>query len=450
MSRYDYDLITIGAGSGGLSVAERAAAYGRRCVIIEAGPLGGTCVNVGCVPKKIMWFAAHHAHALADAAGFGFDVHVGGHDWAALKRARDGYVGRIVEWYGGWLADQHIELIRGRAHCIDAHTVEVEGRRLSAEHLVIATGGLPKQPDIPGASFGIDSNGFFALEARPARTVVVGAGYIAVELAGVLRALGTDTTLLLRKDTVLREFDPMLGETLMSALAADGVRILTRTEPQRIERRAGGSLHIERSHGDPIDTDCLLWAIGRAPATAGLNLEAAGVALAEDGTIPVDDYQNTAVPGVYALGDVTGRAALTPVAIAAGRRLADRLFGGQPDRHLDYGLIPSVVFTHPPLGTVGLTEPEARSRYGDEAVRVYTSRFTPMARAFSPERRETAMKLVCTGQEQRVVGVHVIGDGADEMLQGFAVAVRMGATKRDFDDTVAIHPSSAEELVTMR
>lgn len=450
MSRYDYDLIAIGAGSGGLSVAERAAAYGRRCAIIEAGPLGGTCVNVGCVPKKIMWFAAHHAHALADAAGFGFDVQVGGHDWAALKAARDGYVQRIVDWYGGWLEEQHIELIRGRARFVDAHTVEVDGRRLTAAHIVVATGGGPKRPDIPGAGLGIDSDGFFALDARPARAVVVGAGYIAVELAGVLRALGTDTTLLLRKTTVLREFDPLLAETLTTALVADGVRILTHSEPQRIGRLADGSLRIERSGGEPIDTDCLLWAIGRAPATGDLNLAAAGVPLADDGTIPVDDFQNTGVDGIHAIGDVTGRAPLTPVAIAAGRRLADRLFGGQPDRHLDYGRIPSVVFTHPPIGTVGLTEPEARARFGDAAVRVYTSRFTPMARAFSPERRETAMKLVCTGTEQRVVGVHVIGDGADEMLQGFAVAVRMGATKRDFDDTVAIHPSSAEELVTMR
>ncbi|TCO81333.1 NADPH-glutathione reductase [Plasticicumulans lactativorans] len=444
-----YDLIAIGAGSGGLSVVERAASYGARCAVIESGRLGGTCVNVGCVPKKVMWFAAHHAHALAEAAGYGFDVELRGHDWGALKRARDGYVHGINDWYAGYLERTGVTLLRGHARCVDAHTVEVDGRRLGAPHIAIATGGRAQVPAVAGAELGITSDGFFELEALPRRVAVVGAGYIAVELAGMLRALGARTSLLLRKDEPLREFDALIRESLLAALRADGIEVLTRTRPTRLERLPDGSLRVERSDGAALEVDCLLWAVGRAPNTAGLDLAAAGVHVAPDGTMPVDDYQNTNVPGVYALGDVTGRAALTPVAIAAGRRLADRLFGGQPERHLDYANIATVVFSHPPIGTVGLTEAQARAAHGD-AVQVFTTRFTPMLRAFSAHPRETAMKLVCLGPQRRVIGVHAIGDGVDEMLQGFAVAVRMGATKRDFDDTVAIHPTSAEELVTMR
>ena len=445
-----YDLIAIGAGSGGLSVAERAALHGRRCAVVEAGRLGGTCVNVGCVPKKVMWFGAGLAHALADAAGYGFTLHGHEFDWGRLKAARDRYVEGINTWYGSYLADSGIDLLRGQARLLDARTVEVDGQRYTADHLALAPGGAPLLPDLPGAGHGMTSDDFFDLATQPRRVAIAGSGYIAVELAGLLNALGSEVTLLLRREHLLGGFDAMLREALMEAMVDAGVDILSRTQVGEVRRHEDASLELLTGDGRALGGfDALIWAIGRAPRTAGLGLEAAGVATDADGFIPTDDYQNTNVANVYALGDVTGRAALTPVAIAAGRRLADRLFGGQPDRHLDYGLIPTVVFSHPAIGTVGLTEERARAEHGD-AVKVYQTRFTAMYHALSPHPVATAMKLVCVGVQEKVVGCHVIGMGADEMLQGFAVAMRMGATKRDFDDTVAIHPTSAEELVTMR
>jgi len=445
-----YDLIAIGAGSGGLSVAERAALHGQRCAVVEAGPLGGTCVNVGCVPKKVMWFGASLAHALDDAAGYGFSVPEHSFDWSRLKAARDGYVGGINDWYGTYLADSGIDLLRGTARLVDARTVMVDGTTCHADHVVIATGGEPLVPDLAGAGHGITSDGFFALEAQPRRVAIVGSGYIAVELAGLLNGLGSEVSLLLRREHLLKSFDAMLREALMEAMVDAGVNILTTTEVREVRRHQDGTLNLIGGKGQALGGfDALIWAIGRRPRTAGLGLEAAGIEVDPRGFVSTDAYQNTNVAGVYALGDVTGRAALTPVAIAAGRRLADRLFGGQPERRLDYDLIPTVVFSHPPIGTVGLTEAQARATHG-AAVKVYQTRFTAMYHALAPHPVATAMKLVCVGAQERIVGCHIIGPGADEMLQGFAVALRMGATKRDFDDTVAIHPTSAEELVTLR
>lgn len=445
-----FDLIAIGAGSGGISAAERAAEYGARCAVIEQDKLGGTCVNVGCVPKKVMWLAAEVAQTLADAAGYGFRLKEPEFDWATLVAARERYIQGINEWYGTYLADSKIELIRGTASFVDSHTVEVGGERYSADHIVIAPGGRPDVPEVPGAEHGITSDGFFALDEQPRRVAVVGAGYIAVELAGVLNALGSEVSMLLRRDHFLSNFDAMLRETLMEQMLIDGVTIVPRVNVERVEREADGHLTIRCEGGVVLEQhDALIWAIGRSPATDELRLEAAGVHTDEQGFIPTDEYQNTNVSGLYAVGDVTGRAALTPVAIAAGRRLSDRLFGGKPDRHLSYENIPTVVFSHPPIGTVGLTEGHARELHG-ESVKVYQTRFVDMYHALTEHQQRTAMKLVCVGAEEHVVGCHIIGKGADEMLQGFAVAVNMGATKRQLDDTVAIHPSSAEELVTMR
>lgn len=445
-----YDLIAIGAGSGGLSVAERAARYGAKCAVIESGPLGGTCVNVGCVPKKVMWFGAGLAHALEDAAGYGFTLGTWRFDWQTLKHGRDRYVHNINAWYHTYLADSNIDEINGRARFVDARTLEVGGETCTADHIVIATGGYPTVPDIPGAELGITSDGFFELEALPRRVAIVGAGYIAVELAGMLRALGSDVTLLLRGEHLLRGFDAMLRESLMEEMLGAGVNILAGTHVQALERDAAGALRIACSNGQRLEGyDQLIWAIGRTPATADLDLGAAGIVCDSEGYVPADAFEATNVPGIYAVGDVNGKVQLTPVAIAAARRLADRLFGGMKDRHLDYALIPTVVFSHPPIGTVGLTEEEARARHGD-GVTIYSTRFTPMYHALSGRQEKTAMKLVTVGAQEKVVGCHIIGLGADEMLQGFAVAIRMGATKRDLDDTVAIHPTSAEELVTMR
>ncbi|MDS4059239.1 MAG: glutathione-disulfide reductase, partial [Candidatus Contendobacter sp.] len=403
-----------------------------------------------CVPKKVMWHAAHLAHALDDAPGYGFRLDYFGFDWQKLKTARDRFVNNLNEWYLGYLAEAGVTLIRGLARFVDAHTLMVGGERCRADHIVIATGGRPQTPNLPGAQFGITSDGFFELNACPARVAIVGSGYIAMELAGMLQALGAEVTLLVRKDQVLRSFDAMLREQLMARLREDGIHVMTRTQVRAVARLASGELSLHCEGADPVpNVNVVLWAIGRQPNTDALELAAAGVMLNPDGSIPTDPYQNTNVPGIYAIGDVTERFHLTPVAIAAGRRLADRLFGDQPERRLPYENIPTVVFSHPPIGTVGLTEEEARRQYGD-AVRIYQTRFRPIYHAFTTRQPPTVMKLVCVGPEEKIVGCHLIGQGADEILQGFAVAIRMGATKRDFDDTVAIHPTSAEELVTLR
>ena len=419
--------------------------------MVEHGRLGGTCVNVGCVPKKLMWYAASLGHTVDEYAGYGFDVSREGFRWPALKRARDAYVERLNGIYARRLDTEGIVRYRDTARFVGARTVAVGDTRLSADHVVIATGGLPIVPPTPGAELGITSDGFFELEERPGRVVVAGSGYIAVELAGVLRALGSEVAMVLRRDRVLRAFDEMLGTELMLALDADGIEIRTEAELTLIERDdSRNTLTVGISDGTSIDgVDSVLWAIGRRPNVAPLDLAATGVDTSKGGAIVTGEFQETSIGGIYAIGDVTGRAALTPVAIAAGRRLADRLFGGQTDRRLSYDCIPSVIFTHPPIGTVGATEAQARSAHGD-AVKVYRTRFNSMYYAFSDHPRATAMKLVTLGDDERVIGCHVIGEGADEMMQGFAVAVRMGARKCDFDDTVAIHPTSAEELVTMR
>jgi glutathione reductase (NADPH) len=448
-----FDLISIGGGSGGLACAQRAAEYGAKAAVIESGRLGGTCVNVGCVPKKVMWNAAGIAAALEDAGDYGFAMGSaagsGGNDWPALKGKRDAYIARLNAMYESNLAAKGVAYVAGRAKFLDAHTVLVNGQRLTAAHVVIATGGYADVPRLPGAELGITSDGFFELEARPQRVAVVGSGYIACELASAFRALGSETELFIRKDHLLTHFDVMLGKSLMREMLADGLAIHTGVVPAALLEQSGHKTLVAADGHEFPGYDCLLWAIGRSADVAGLDLRAAGVAVDAAGFVATDEFQNTEVEGVYAVGDVTGRAALTPVAIAAGRRLSDRLFGGKPDRHLSYEMIPTVVFTHPPIGTVGLRESEARAQFGD-AVKVYVAEFTPLYHALTARKVRTDMKLVCLGPEEKIVGCHIIGAGADEMLQGFAVAIRMGATKRDFDDTVAIHPTSAEELVTMR
>jgi len=444
-----YDLIVIGGGSGGLAHAQRAAEYGAKAAVVEYGPLGGTCVNVGCVPKKVMWYAAHQAHVLHHAADYGFDVEVKGHDWAGLKARRDAYIERLNGIYERNLDNRGVTYITGRARLTGANAVDVDGQAYEAERIVIATGGRPMVPEIPGAELGVTSDGFFELENRPQRVLVAGSGYIAVELAGVFNALGSDVQVVVRKDSILRSFDSMLSEELMQAMDKNGIDLETGVIPASVEQTADGIvLHAEdgRTFG-PVDA--LVWAIGRSPNTGSLDAQQAGVEQDRHGFIPTDDYQQTNVESIFALGDVTGRAALTPVAIAAGRRLADRLYGGMEGRHLDYNLIPTVVFSHPTIGTIGLTEEEARAEHGDD-IKIYSTGFVGMYYALGKDKGRSAMKLITTGEDERVIGCHVIGEGADEMMQGFAVAMRMGATKKDFDDTVAIHPTSSEELVTMR
>ena len=452
-----YDYIAIGGGSGGIASVNRAASYGKKCAIIEAKHLGGTCVNVGCVPKKVMFYGAQIAEAINHyAPDYGFDVDVKKFDFAKLVESRQAYISRIHTSYDNILAKNNVDVIRGFAKFVNKNTLEVtfaDGttEQVAADHILIATGGRPSIPAVKGAEYGIDSNGVFALTELPKRAAVVGAGYIAVELAGVLNSLGVETHLFVRKHAPLRNFDPMMAETLIESMQQDGITLHTHAIPKEVVKNTDGSVTLNLEDGREQRVDCLIWAIGREPATDKINLQAVGVETNERGFIKVDKYQNTNVPGIYAVGDIIeGGIELTPVAVAAGRRLSERLFNNKPNEHLDYRLVPSVVFSHPPIGTVGLTEPQAIAQYGAENVKVYKSSFTSMYTAVTQHRQACRMKLVCVGKEEKIVGLHGIGFGVDEMIQGFAVAIKMGATKADFDNTVAIHPTGSEEFVTMR
>lgn len=457
MTTKHYDYIAIGGGSGGIASINRAASYGKKCAIIEAKHLGGTCVNVGCVPKKVMWHGAQIAEAIKlYAPDYGFDVTVNEFDFGKLVESRQAYISRIHTSYETVLGKNNVDVIRGFAKFIDAKTVEVtfddgQSQRVSADHILIATGGRPSRPDIKGAEYGIDSDGVFELQQLPKRVAVVGAGYIAIELAGVLNSFGVDTHLFVRQHAPLRNFDPLIVETLLEVIEQDGIHLHTQANPQEIIKNDDGSLTVKLADGREQEVDCLIWAIGRQPATDVINLSAAGVETNERGFIKVDKFQNTNVPNIYAVGDIIeGGIELTPVAVAAGRRLSERLFNNKPNEHLDYQLVPTVVFSHPPIGTIGLSEPKAIEQYGADKVKVYKSSFTPMYSAVTSHRQPCRMKLVCMGDDEKIVGLHGIGFGVDEMIQGFAVAIKMGATKADFDNTVAIHPTGSEEFVTMR
>ncbi|MDP8170688.1 glutathione-disulfide reductase [Pasteurella skyensis] len=447
-----YDYIAIGGGSGGIASINRAASYGKKCAIIEAQDLGGTCVNVGCVPKKVMWHGAQIAEAIKlYAPDYGFNVDLKDFDFSKLIESRQAYIGRIHQSYNNVLAKNNIDVINGFAKFVNKNTVEVNGEQITADHILIATGGRPTHPNIKGAEYGIDSNGFFELTELPKRVAVVGAGYIAVELAGVLNSLGAEAHLFVRKHAPLRTFDPFIVDTLLDVLAQDGIQLHTQAIPQEVVKNTDGSVTLKLEDGREQTVDCLIWAIGRQPATDVINLEATGVETNARGFIKVDKFQNTNVEGIYAVGDIIeGGVELTPVAVAAGRRLSERLFNNKPNEHLDYSLIPTVVFSHPAIGTIGLTEPQAIEQYGEENVKVYTSSFTAMYTAVTQHRQPCRMKLICAGEDEKIVGLHGIGFGVDEMIQGFAVAIKMGATKADFDNTVAIHPTGSEEFVTMR
>ncbi|PSU99525.1 glutathione-disulfide reductase [Photobacterium leiognathi subsp. mandapamensis] len=447
-----FDYICIGGGSGGIASANRAAMYGAKVALIEAKALGGTCVNVGCVPKKVMWHGAQIAEAMhLYAKDYGFNVDVKGFDWSKLVESREAYISRIHTSYDNVLGNNKVEVINGFAHFVDEKTVEVNGEHYTADHILIAVGGRPSIPAIQGAHYGIDSNGFFELKEQPKRAAIIGAGYIAVEIAGVLNALGTDTHLFVRKESPLRSFDPMIVDTLVEVMAAEGPSLHTHSVPKEVVKEKDGSITLYFENGESHNTDVLIWAIGREPTTDAINLAAAGVETNNRGFIKVDEYQQTNVPGIYCVGDIMeGGIELTPVAVKAGRQLSERLFNNKPDAKMDYKLVPTVVFSHPPIGTIGLTEAEAIEQYSEENVKVYKSGFTAMYTAVTAHRQPCKMKLICAGDDEKVVGLHGIGFAVDEMIQGFGVAMKMGATKADFDSVVAIHPTGSEEFVTMR
>ena len=450
--RLHVDLAVVGGGSGGLAAAFRAASHGARVALLEPGELGGTCVNAGCVPKKAMWLAAELGARIRLAGALGFPVEPACPDWAQLVASRQGYIANIHASYRRRLDEAGIVLLPTRGRLAGRGLVACDdGTEVEAAHVLIATGGRPARPDIRGAELGIDSDGFFALAAAPARVAIIGGGYIGVELAGVLQGLGSQVEMFVRGDGLLKGFDPDVVGRLAANMRQSGIALHFGYSLAALEAAGDGGVRL-REHagelGNPFDA--VVFATGRRPSTEGLGLEAAGVRTGRGGHVEVDAYQSTNVEGIHAVGDVTGKLALTPVAIAEGRRLMDRLFGGEADARVDHGQVPTVVFSHPPLGKVGLSEPEARARFGGDAVSCHSTTFRPMLHALADVQQHSMFKAVCVGEEKRVVGLHLLGEAADEILQGFAVAVKMGATLADFHATMAIHPTSAEEIVLLR
>ncbi|MBR0664272.1 glutathione-disulfide reductase [Roseomonas hellenica] len=445
MAAYDFDLFVIGGGSAGVRCGRIAAGYGARVAVAEARFWGGTCVNVGCVPKKIMVNAAEYGAWADDARAFGWDIAKGAHDFAALAAARDAEVTRLSAIYSRLLTNAGATVFDARASFIDPHTLDVGGKRVTAERIVIATGGQTVKPLIPGADLGIDSDGVFLLKTLPKRIAIVGSGYIAVEFAGVFRGLGSEVELIYRAERPLRGFDEDMRAALDEAMEADGIRQHRGETPEALER-AGEGLQLRLSSGRVIAADTVLFATGRVPNTATLGLEAAGVTVSATGAVVVDAEHATSQPHIFAIGDVTDRLNLTPMATAVGHALADTLFGKTP-RRASYENVPTAVFSSPPIATVGLTEEEAAAR---GPVDIYLSRFTPLRHTISKRTRRTTMKLVVDQKTRRVLGAHMLGDDAAEIMQGIGIAVVMGATKEDFDRTIGIHPTAAEEFVTLR
>ena len=447
----EYDIIAIGGGSGGSATMNRAAMHGAKAAVIEGNIIGGTCVNVGCVPKKVMWYGAQVSETLKNyASDYGYTIGETSFDFKKLRKNRQAYIERSRQAFSNNFNRNGIDYIEGYARFVDKNTVEVNGEQIRAKHIVIATGSYAFVPNVPGSELGGTSDDVFAWEELPESVSIIGAGYIAVELAGVLHGLGVKTDLFVRKGGPLRGFDQGIVEVLVEEMKKNGQPLHTHKVPQKLEKLDNGDIQIHFEDGTTHTSQKVIWAVGRKANVSQLNLEAAGVALNERGFIQVDEYQNTTTPGIYALGDVSGEKELTPVAVKAGRTLSERLFNGKTDAKMDYELIPTVVFSHPAIGSIGLSQEQAEAKYGAENIKVYESNFAGMYSAITVHRQMTKLKLITLGEEEKIIGLHGIGEGVDEMIQGFAVALKMGATKADFDATVAIHPTASEEFVTMR
>ena len=447
----EYDIIAIGGGSGGSATMNRAAMHGAKAAVIEGNIIGGTCVNVGCVPKKVMWYGAQVSETLKNyAADYGYTIGETSFDFKTLRKNREAYIERSRQAFSNNFNRNGIDYIEGYARFVDKNTVEVNGEHIRAKHIVIATGSYAFIPNVPGSELGGTSDDVFAWEELPESVSIIGAGYIAVELAGVLHGLGVKTDLFVRKGGPLRGFDQGIVEVLVEEMKKNGQPLHTHKVPQKLEKLDNGDIQIHFEDGTTHTSQKVIWAVGRKANVHQLNLEAAGVELTERGFIQVDEYQNTTTPGIYALGDVSGEKELTPVAVKAGRTLSERLFNGKTDAKMDYELIPTVVFSHPAIGSIGLSQEQAEAKYGAENIKVYESNFAGMYSAITVHRQMTKLKLITLGEEEKIIGLHGIGEGVDEMIQGFAVALKMGATKADFDATVAIHPTASEEFVTMR
>ena len=446
MPRYDFDLLTIGAGSGGVASSRRAGSYGARVAICEELRVGGTCVLRGCIPKKLLVYGAQFADAFADAEGFGWTVPPADFDWPKLIEAKDKEIGRLSQIYINMLNNAGVEIIDGHAALTDPHSVEVAGRTYTAENILIATGSWPETPNLPGIEHVISSNEALDLQKLPSRIVIVGGGYIAVEFAGIFSGFGSEVVELIRRPELLYGFDDDIRVALGEEMRLRGVDIRGRTQVARIDKVATGYI-VTTTAGDKVETDLVMYATGRRPNTKGMGLEEVDVRINETGAVVVDEWQRSSVPNIYAIGDVTDHINLTPVAIAEGRAIAETLFNNNPVK-MDHANVPSAVFSQPPIGTVGLTEERARREYGE--VDVYVARFKPMKNTLSGREERTLMKLVVDQRSDRMLGCHMLGPDAPEIVQGLAIAIKSGATKRMFDQTVGIHPSAAEEFVTMR
>lgn len=453
-----FEYIVIGGGSGGVASSRRAGSYGVKTLLIEGNHVGGTCVNVGCVPKKVMWYASSVAQRISEAKDYGFDVDpklAKTFNWGYFTHKRDAYIEKLNGIYERNLKNDNVELLYGWAKFNKDGAVVVTKKDGSCEtftgdKILIATGGKPIAPTIPGSEYIIDSNGFFSLKEQPKRVAIVGGGYIGVEFTGLLHGLGSETHLILRDDQILVRFDDSIRDTVLGHYADTGVNIHYETEVKSVEKMESGALKLTLSTGSMLEVDALIWTVGRR-TFLGLGLENVGVQVTDRGLVKVDEYQNTTTANIYALGDVTGQLDLTPVAISAGRKLANRLFGPAKFKaqKQNYTNVPSALFSHPEAGSVGLSEVDAIEKYGKDNLKIYRSRFTPMYYAMVEQKSPVSYKIICAGPEEKVVGLHLVGDYSSEILQGFSVAIMMGATKADFDSVVAIHPSSAEELVTM-
>ncbi|CAB1402399.1 Glutathione reductase (EC 1.8.1.7) [Pseudomonas fluorescens] len=445
---YDFDLYVIGAGSGGVRAARFAAGFGAKVAVAESRYLGGTCVNVGCVPKKLLVYGAHFAEDFEQASGFGWNLGEANFDWATLIANKDREINRLNGIYRNLLVNSGVTLHEAHAKIVGPHEVEVNGERFTAKNILIATGGWPQIPEIPGSEHAIGSNEAFFLKELPKRVLVVGGGYIAVEFAGIFHGLGADTTLLYRGDLFLRGFDGAVRKHLHEELTKRGMDLQFNADIARIDKQADGSLKATLKDGRVLEADCVFYATGRRPMLDNLGLENTGVQLDDKGFIKVDDEYQTTEPSILALGDVIGRVQLTPVALAEGMAVARRLFKPEHYRPVDYKMIPTAVFSLPNIGTVGLTEEQAREA-GHEVV-IFESRFRPMKLTLTECQEKTLMKLVVDGKTDKVLGCHMVGPDAGEIIQGLAIALKAGATKRDFDDTIGVHPTAAEEFVTMR
>ncbi|WP_339446754.1 glutathione-disulfide reductase [Pseudomonas sp. EA_5y_Pfl2_R50] len=445
---YDFDLYVIGAGSGGVRAARFAAGFGAKVAVAESRYLGGTCVNVGCVPKKLLVYGAHFAEDFEQASGFGWNLGEADFDWATLIANKDREINRLNGIYRNLLVNSGVTLHEAHAKIVGPHEVEVNGERFSAKNILIATGGWPQIPEIPGREHAIGSNEAFFLKELPKRVLVVGGGYIAVEFAGIFHGLGASTTLLYRGDLFLRGFDGSVRKHLQEELTKRGLDLQFNADIARIDKQADGSLKATLKDGRELEADCIFYATGRRPMLDNLGLENTDVQLTDKGFIKVDEQYQTSEPSILALGDVIGRVQLTPVALAEGMAVARRLFKPEQYRPVDYKMIPTAVFSLPNIGTVGLTEEEAREAGHD--VVVFESRFRPMKLTLTDCQEKTLMKLVVDGKTDKVLGCHMVGPDAGEIVQGLAIALKAGATKRDFDDTIGVHPTAAEEFVTMR